>query len=40
MEKYQEHRFMTNNHEEENHLITIVDNDEIRSAPEDEKSYR
>ena len=40
MEKYQEHRFMTNNNEEENHLITIVDNEEIRSAPEDVKSYR
>ena len=40
MDKYYEHRFMTNHNEEENHLITIVDNDEIKSAPEDVKSYR
>lgn len=40
MEKYHGHRFMTNNNEEENHLITIVDNDEIKSAPDDVKSYR
>lgn len=40
MDKYQEHRFMTNNNEEENHLVTIGDNDEIKSAPEDIKSYR
>jgi len=31
---------MTNNNEEENHLITIVDNDEIKSAPDEVKSCR